>query len=56
MEWSLIFPEAEVVHIDNDISDHLSILLKCKPVRTNRGHRGDKFRFENMWGIESSYG
>jgi len=29
--WSLLFPDAQVSHIDFDLSDHLPILLKCKP-------------------------
>jgi len=28
LEWSLLFPEAEVIHLDEHFSDHLSILLK----------------------------
>ena len=30
-DWSMLFPEAKVYHIDSDISDHLPLLMKCRP-------------------------
>jgi len=48
-EWSLLFPEANVTHIDSDRSDHLPIFLRCFPTRRRGGHYPARFRFENMW-------
>ncbi|KAJ8441718.1 hypothetical protein Cgig2_019105 [Carnegiea gigantea] len=47
--WSLLFPEAQVQHLDLDISDHLPILLRCHLRSRDRNHRGKRFQFENMW-------
>lgn len=48
-EWSLLFPDMQVTHVDSDYSDHLPILLNC--CLNDRGTRCNrkKFRFENMW-------
>ncbi|KAJ8422344.1 hypothetical protein Cgig2_006314 [Carnegiea gigantea] len=54
VEWSLHYPEATVYHIDSDLSDHLSILLKCYPIRALRVRRDKRFRFENMWCVDPS--
>jgi len=49
LEWSVLFPDAEVLHLDESLSDHLPLLLKLKkpPVRRRQG--GRRFMFENMW-------
>jgi len=47
-EWSLIFPDAAVSHMDFDFSDHLPIVLECKP-RSSRGcSKQRRFQFKNM--------
>ena len=48
-DWSLLFPNATVDHIDSDISDHLPILLKCSPCPNNKKAKKQSFMFENMW-------
>ncbi|KAJ8450416.1 hypothetical protein Cgig2_002101 [Carnegiea gigantea] len=53
-EWSLMFPDAMVTHIDSDMSDHLPIILKCFPRMDRKGTRKRRFQFENMWITESS--
>ncbi|KAJ8430790.1 hypothetical protein Cgig2_003232 [Carnegiea gigantea] len=30
-DWTIIFPNACVTHVDFDMSDHIPILLKCRP-------------------------
>jgi len=49
IEWSMLFPDAEVFHLDESLSDHLPLLLKLKkpPARQRQG--GRRFMFENMW-------
>ncbi|KAJ8452602.1 hypothetical protein Cgig2_004938 [Carnegiea gigantea] len=47
MEWSLIFPGAIISHIDCDLSNHLPILLKCRP--NAAGQKLGQFHFKNMW-------
>ncbi|KAJ8434316.1 LOW QUALITY PROTEIN: hypothetical protein Cgig2_009941 [Carnegiea gigantea] len=42
-DWSAMFPSATVTHVDNDISDHLPILLR---------RRRRRRRFENMWVLD----
>jgi len=54
MEWSVMFPDAEVLHLDERLSDHLSLLLKLKPVQVRRGKGRRRFMFENMWVQEDS--
>jgi len=48
-EWSLLFLDAKVIHIDWDSSDHLPIILKCFPYWGRGGRHKPRFRFENMW-------
>ena len=48
-EWSLVFPSAQVQHVDFDMSDHLPILLKCKTDKASTGSRKKRFHFKNMW-------
>ena len=48
-KWSLLFPDAKVIHIDLGSSDHLPIILKCHPNRLRGERHKAKFRFENMW-------
>ena len=54
-EWSLLFPEAKVVHIDSDSLDHLPILLQCYPAYISGKRHKAKFNFENMWVTDTSY-
>ncbi|KAJ8443329.1 LOW QUALITY PROTEIN: hypothetical protein Cgig2_015810 [Carnegiea gigantea] len=53
-EWSLLFSEAQVTHVNSYISDHLPFLLKCYPTSLNGQRHGKKFKFENMWVIDPS--
>ncbi|KAJ8446312.1 hypothetical protein Cgig2_005843 [Carnegiea gigantea] len=53
-EWSLLFPEAQVTHVNSYISYHLPILLKCYPTNLSRQRHGKKFKFENMWVTDPS--
>ena len=48
VEWSLLFPEAEVFHLDEDISHHLPILLKFYGQSTLNTKHWKQFKFENM--------
>jgi len=53
-EWSLIFSDAAVSHVDFYFLDHLPIVLNCKP-RASKGCSGKcRFQFENMWIIDPS--
>ena len=52
--WSMLFPEATITHINFDGSDHLPILLKCAPNGHACADRKRHFFFENMWFTESS--
>jgi len=50
IKWSLLFPSANVIHMDAKLSDHLPIQLKLSGINHNSrksGRRG--FKFENMW-------
>ena len=47
-EWSVIFPEAVISQIDCDLSDHLTILLKCRPNAVGQHHKHGQFHFKNM--------
>ncbi|KAJ8447421.1 hypothetical protein Cgig2_019415 [Carnegiea gigantea] len=48
-EWSLMFPDATITHINSDISDHLPVILRCHPRRsTNQRH------FGNIWTLDLS--
>ena len=49
LEWSLLFPEAEVFHLDEHFSDHLPILLRVEKSASARRRATRRFRFENMW-------
>ena len=51
-DWSMLFPEAKVYHIDSDISDYLPILMKCRPRCARSLAYKKQFRFENMWVLE----
>jgi len=53
-EWSALFPDAEVQHLDENLSDHLPILLRLVAPRGRRRQRRQQFRFENMWIQEDS--
>ncbi|KAJ8421126.1 hypothetical protein Cgig2_023395 [Carnegiea gigantea] len=53
-EWSPMFLNATVSHVDFDISDHLPVLLKCVPHNTINGARQKRFMFENKWLTEPS--
>ena len=48
-EWSLLFSEANVTHIDLDSSDHFPIFLRCCLTRGRGRHYPARFRFQNMW-------
>ncbi|KAJ8420258.1 hypothetical protein Cgig2_000600 [Carnegiea gigantea] len=48
-EWSLLFPNALVCHVDFDMSDHLPILLQCSPRINEKKDRQKRFMFEDMW-------
>ncbi|KAJ8448142.1 hypothetical protein Cgig2_031866 [Carnegiea gigantea] len=49
MEWSILFSHAEVIHLDEHISDHLPILLKFRKDTGRKIGRKKHFKFENMW-------
>ena len=53
-EWSALFPEAEVRHLDECFSDHLPIFLKLMGSRVRYRSGRKRFRFENMWIQEES--
>ncbi|KAJ8443741.1 LOW QUALITY PROTEIN: hypothetical protein Cgig2_029646 [Carnegiea gigantea] len=53
-EWSAHFSMAKVHHIDDGISDHLSILLNCFDTHQSRT-RGRRKRFENMWALDQKW-
>ncbi|KAJ8452727.1 hypothetical protein Cgig2_005063 [Carnegiea gigantea] len=53
-DWSALFPEVKVSHIDDDMSDHLLIVLHCFEEKRVRRNRRRKW-FENMWSFDSSY-
>jgi len=40
---------ASIFHVDFDMSDRLSILLKCTPRAAIRGEQARRFHFEGMW-------
>ena len=52
IQWSLVFPNAEVVHLNAKLSDHLPILLKLNDVRHSVTRKGKNFKSENMWATE----
>ncbi|KAJ8443408.1 hypothetical protein Cgig2_024185 [Carnegiea gigantea] len=54
IEWSLIFPDTAVSHVDFDMLDHLLILLKCQANLSRGGECRHRFLFENMWIIDLS--
>ncbi|KAJ8435144.1 hypothetical protein Cgig2_018972 [Carnegiea gigantea] len=49
IEWSIMFPEAAVHHIDYEGSNHLPIMLKTRPNRRRTRNHGNSFKFEYMW-------
>ena len=44
-----MYPNAFVIHVDFDMSDHLPILLKCCPSSGGTAGKCRRFIFENMW-------
>ena len=54
VEWSVLFPDAEVLHLDENLSDHLPLLLKLKRPRVRQGKSRKRFMFQNMWVQEES--
>ncbi|KAL2903531.1 Formate--tetrahydrofolate ligase 2, partial [Bienertia sinuspersici] len=55
-EWFDAFSFAEVIHVDDNLSDHLPIKLKLNNKSKERWkrRRNRKFEFENMWALEES--
>ncbi|KAJ8438380.1 hypothetical protein Cgig2_006298 [Carnegiea gigantea] len=49
VEWLVLFPEAEVIHLDENISDHLLLLLRLKQNHVRREKEKKRFMFENLW-------
>jgi len=49
VEWSLLFPDSEVLHLDEHFSDHLPLLLKLRKTPAGPKHGRRRFMFENMW-------
>ena len=56
IEWFVLFPDAEVLHLNENLSDHLPLLLKLKKAQVRRGKGSRRFMFENMWVQEESCG
>lgn len=54
IEWSSKFPNANVSHLDEKVSDQLPIILRLKNEGKNRRKGKKSFKFENMWVTESS--
>lgn len=54
VEWSVLFLDAEVLHLDENLSDHLPLLLKLKRIQARKGRGKRRFMFENMWIQEDS--
>ena len=54
IDWSLLFPDAFVSHIDRYISNHLPILLRCATRKGSYDKSQKGFGFENMWVIAQS--
>ena len=54
IEWSITFPDVEVLHLNENLSDDLPLFLKIKhaQIRHVKGKR--RFMFENMWVQEES--
>ncbi|KAJ8449479.1 LOW QUALITY PROTEIN: hypothetical protein Cgig2_002276 [Carnegiea gigantea] len=52
IECSLVFPNAEVVHLNDKLSNHLPILLKLNDVRRSVARRDKNFKFKNIWVME----
>ncbi|KAJ8422421.1 hypothetical protein Cgig2_003001 [Carnegiea gigantea] len=50
-DWSLQFPDASVLHMDSNLSNHLLILLKCSSWSGNGGNLSKFLHFKNMWVI-----
>ena len=48
-DWTISFPHAKVSHIDDNFSDHLSILLRLNFTGKEFHKRVLRRRFENMW-------
>ncbi|KAJ8435080.1 hypothetical protein Cgig2_032971 [Carnegiea gigantea] len=54
VEWSVLFPEVEVVHLDEQLSDYLPRLVKLQQGRVRKGRGRRHFQFKNMWLQEES--
>ncbi|KAJ8427023.1 LOW QUALITY PROTEIN: hypothetical protein Cgig2_001046 [Carnegiea gigantea] len=53
-ERIVMYPNAFVMHVNLDMSDHLPILLKCCPSSGGRVGKCRRFMFENMWILDPS--
>ncbi|KAJ8430331.1 hypothetical protein Cgig2_015388 [Carnegiea gigantea] len=51
-DWTALFPAARVMHIDDDFSDHLPMLLHCFEEKRWRQEQRRR-RFENMWALDA---
>ena len=47
-----MFPNAEVVHLNDKLLDHLPILQRLNDVRQSAARKGKNFKLENMWATE----
>ncbi|KAJ8443362.1 LOW QUALITY PROTEIN: hypothetical protein Cgig2_015843 [Carnegiea gigantea] len=55
VEWSRIFSEAKVLHLDGHYSDHLPILLKLSRRIASRWKEPKQFKFENMGVVQVAW-
>ena len=44
-----MFPYAEVLHLNENLSDHLPLFLKLKQAQVRHGKRRSRFMFEKKW-------
>lgn len=54
VEWSVLFPEAEVIHLDEDICDHLLLHLRLKQNHVRREKEKEAIYVRTFEGQEES--
>lgn len=52
MEWYVLFPKAEVIHLNEKLSDHLPIQRKLNDLDKSTKRKKHDFKFEQMWVTE----
>ena len=51
--WCMLYPDAKVVHLTRNHSNHYLVLMEMQPRFLNR--KGKPFNFQTCWPLDSSF-